>query len=94
MITRELIHFPAIWINTFLVKSGKSQLSSRRKIVWRHWLDAAQHCKMPFGAYSEMHDEPHVTNLMQAKTHGAISIGPTRNMQGSFKFLCLEIEKK
>jgi hypothetical protein len=52
-------------------------------------LDYKKHCKLPFGAYVETHEEHVHTNTMANRTIGAICLGPTVNFQGSYKFLCL-----
>ncbi len=60
----------------------------------RHKLDAKLHCKVPFGAYCEVHINPDITNMMEPRTRWAICLGPMRNMQGSYKFLPLTTGKK
>ena len=40
--------------------------------------------------YFEVHDEPSPSNVVQvSRTHEAIAMGPTGNLQGSVKFYCL-----
>ncbi len=91
----ELMHFPVMWMNSFPVKSGISKRWSPREIVSRHRrLDAKLHCKVPFGAYCEVHVDPDITDTMEPRTRWAICLGPTGNMQGSYKFLSLMTEKK
>ena len=36
-----------------------------------------------------MHDEPTPKNTMTPRTHEAIALGPTGNLQGSVKFYCI-----
>ena len=64
------------------------------KIVYRHKLDFAKHCKSPFGTYCKVHDEPAPTNTMVTRSTPAIVLGPTRNLQGTYKFLSLVTRKK
>ena len=52
------------------------------------------HCKVPFGAYCEVHVDPDITNTMEPRTEWGIFLGPTGNMQGSYKFLSLSTGKK
>ena len=59
-----------------------------------HKLDAKMHCKVPFGAYCEVHVNPDITNTMEPRTRWEICLGPTGNMQGSYKFLSLSTGKK
>ncbi len=44
---------------------------------------------MPPGTSCEVHDEPVPTNTMGWRTHEAIALGPTGNLQGSVKFYCI-----
>jgi hypothetical protein len=90
----ELMHFCVMWMNSFLVKSGISKKWSPREIVSRHRLDAKLHCKVPFGAYCEVQVNLDITNTMEPRTGWATSLGPTGNMQGSYKFLSLTTGKK
>jgi hypothetical protein len=57
-------------------------------------LDYSKHCKLPFGAYVETHEENNPTNNMKERTRAAICLGPTTNFQGSYKFLCLRIGRR
>ena len=90
----ELMYFVTMWLNSFPVKGGISQKWSPRELLRRHKLDARLHCKAEFGAYCEVHDEPTPTNTMQRRTHATICLGPTGNLQGSYKFFCLTTGKK
>jgi hypothetical protein len=90
----ELIYHVVLWLNAFLEKSGVSETLSPRKIVYRHKLDFAKHCKSPFGTYCEVHDDPMRTNTMATCSTPAIVLGPTGNLQGTYKFLSLATGKK
>jgi hypothetical protein len=45
---------------------------------------------LPFGAYTQVHEDMEVTNSMLSRTIGALYLGPTRNIQGTLKFLSLK----
>ncbi len=90
----ELIYHVVLWLNAFPMKSGVSRTLSPREIVLHHKLDFAKHCKAPFGSYCESHDVPVPTNMMVSRTSPAIVLGPTGNIQGSFKLLNLATGKK
>ena len=83
-----------LWLNAFPANSGVSETLSPREIVHRHKLDFAKHCKSPFGTYCEIHDELVPTNTMTTRSTLAIVLGPTGNLQGTYKFLCLATRKK
>jgi hypothetical protein len=52
-------------------------------------LDFKKHCWAPFGLYCEVHDEPAPTNNMVSRATPAIVLGPTGNLQGTYKFFNL-----
>ena len=54
---------------------------------WRS--DYKKHCRVQPGTYCEVHDEPVPTNTMSWRSHEAIALGPTGNLQGSIKFYCI-----
>jgi hypothetical protein len=56
-------------------------------VRWR--LDYKKHCQVLPGTYCEAHDEPVPSNSMEPWTHETIALGPTKNLQGSIKFYCL-----
>jgi hypothetical protein len=78
----------------FPAKSGVSEMLSPRKIVYRHKLDFAKHCKLPFGTYCEVRDDPTRTNTMANCSTPAIVLSPMGNLQGTYKFLSLATVKK
>jgi hypothetical protein len=57
-------------------------------------LDFEKHCKLPFGAYAEAHEEYPQTNTMAPRTRGVIFLGPTGNFQGSYKMMYHQIGRK
>ena len=85
----EMVYFCVLWLNAFPAKRGVSDAISPQEIMSGHKLDYNKHCKLPFGAYMQAHEEPTPSNSQQARTVGAICLGPTENIQGSYKFLNL-----
>jgi hypothetical protein len=48
------------------------------------------HFRIPFGAYAQVHAESDPSNnAMVSKTVGRISLGPTGNIQGTYRFLSI-----
>ena len=90
----ELVYHVVLWLNAFPANSGVSETLSPREIFYRHKLDFAKHCKSPFGTYCEVHDEPAPTDTMMTRSTPAIVLGPTGNLQGTYKFLSLATGKK
>ena len=87
----EFIYFMVLWMNAFPVKSGISKTFSPRELLLRWRLDYKKHCRVDPGTYCEVHDEPVPTNTMMPRTHEAIALGPTGNLQGSVKFYCTKM---
>jgi len=87
----EFIYFMVLWMNAFHVKSGISQTFSPRELLLRWRLDYKIHCCVMPGTYCKVHDEPVPTNTMASRTHEAITLGPTGNLQGSVKFYCVHM---
>ena len=71
-----------------------SDVFSPREIVLRHKLDLKKHGKALFGSYVEVHEEPNPTNSMTPRSTPAIVLGPTGNLQGTYKFMSLATGKK
>ena len=76
-------------INTFPPKSSLSRTYIPRTIMTGKQLDFKKQCRCPFGAYIHDHGDSNMTNLMVDQTQGAICLGPTGNLQGSYAFLLL-----
>ena len=85
----ELVYFGVFWLNAFPTKSGVSRQFSPRELVPRLKADYAKHCRVLFGSYCEVHDEPSPSNSMKPRTHPAIALGPSGNLQGTVKFYSL-----
>ena len=60
----------------------------------QHELDESKHCQTAFGFYCEVRDELEITFALRPWTHETIAMGPTYIIEGSYKFLHLEIERK
>jgi hypothetical protein len=90
----ELIHFVVLWLNDFPPSSGVSNTYSPRNIMTGTTLDYNKHCRLPFGAYVETHEDNDTTNTMVERTRGAKCLGPTANFQGSYNFFCLDTGRR
>ena len=76
------------WLNFFPPKNGISPRLSPETMIRGRGVDARLHCRIPFGGYAQVYqgNEP-VNDAMVSRTVGGISLGPTGNMQGTYKFL-------
>ena len=66
---------------------------SPRSLISGVPLDFKKHCQLVFGSYAQTHEEPDLTNSLNTRTVGAICLGPTGNLQGSYKFFSLHSGK-
>eukprot|EP00804_Cyclotella_cryptica_P024426 CCRYP_015860-RA/>CCRYP_015860-RA protein AED:0.35 eAED:0.26 QI:0/0/0/1/0/0/3/0/310 len=94
LMTIEQILFTVLWLKAFPIRLGISTKFSLMELVQRHKLSAKIHFKMPFGTYCEVRNEPDPSNSMQGCTYETICMGPTGNVQGSYKFYCLRTKQK
>ncbi|KAL7460647.1 hypothetical protein ACHAXS_001093 [Conticribra weissflogii] len=85
----KLVYFCTIWLNVVPSRSEVSTEYSPREVVVRQLVDHRKHWQVPFGAYCKVFEDQERTNTMASQTRGAISLGPTGNMQGTYKFFCL-----
>ena len=85
----ELVYFIVFWLNAFPSKTGVPRQFSPREFILRLKVDYKKHCRVPFGSYCEVHDEPEPTNSQTPRTHPAIALGPSGNLQGTVKFYSL-----
>ena len=57
-------------------------------------LDYKKHLRLPFGQCCQVHEEETPRNSMKARTKGAISLGPSGNLQGGYRSMALDTGKK
>ena len=76
----KLVYFEVFWLNAFPAKSGVSRQFSPRELVLRLKADYTKHCRVLFGSYCEVHDEPSPSNSVKPRTHPAIALGPSGNL--------------
>jgi hypothetical protein len=57
-------------------------------------LDFKKRLSLQIGQYCQVHEEDTPQNSQVARTKGAISLGPSGNLQGGFKFMDLTSGKK
>jgi hypothetical protein len=89
---KALVITNIMFLNTYPDKQGVSEEFSPRELVLR-WQLGAKHLQHHFGAYGLAYNDPTVTNTMQERGTEAICLGPTGNMQGTYKFLSLKTGK-
>jgi hypothetical protein len=85
-VVKLLIFFPT--------KGGVSDTLSPKTIMSGETLDYKTHLSLHLEQYFQVHKEDDPRNKHIDRTKGAISLGPSRNLQGSFKFMALNTGKK
>ena len=78
---------PMLWLNMFPKKNGVSDTLSPYCIVRGRSVDCKIQCRVAFGAYYHVNDEPRRLNSSVARTTGVIALGPSVNLQGGI-ILC------
>jgi hypothetical protein len=68
----ELVIFLVLWLNAFPPLIGVSKTYRPSTIMTSTTLDYAKHCKLPFRACVEMHEENNPANTMKERTRAAI----------------------
>jgi hypothetical protein len=63
----RLLHFITMWLNNFPVSNGVSADFSPREIILCHCPSYKYHCRAPFSAYRETHEDNESTNSMQSR---------------------------
>jgi len=82
-----LIQNVVFWLNN-IPKTGQDH-SPKDLICGEQRLNYKTNCRLPFGAYAQVHNDQSITNTMISRTTGAISLGSVGNMQGTYHFMSL-----
>lgn len=80
-----MIFYVVKLLNSFLAKGGISEQYSPKAILAGEIIHY-KYYTMPFGTYCQVHEEDSPQNSMSPRTQGAISLGPSGNVQGGHKF--------
>jgi hypothetical protein len=86
----ELINCAVMRLHAFPPASGMSKTFSPRTIRRGMTLDFKKHFKMPFGAYTESHEDALKTNITTEKNQCTICLGTSSIFQGSYKRRALD----
>jgi hypothetical protein len=81
-------------LNFFPPRGGISKTLSPKTIMSGETLDYKKDLSLQVGQYCQVHEEENPTNSQIACTRGAISLGPSGNLQGGFNFMALDTGKK
>jgi hypothetical protein len=81
-------------LNFFPTKDGVYGTLSPKTSMSGETLDFKKYLSLQISQYCQVHEEDTPRNSQVARTKGAISLGPSGNLQGSFKFMTLNSGKK
>ncbi len=79
-VTKQLNLFPVK--GDILANYSPKQIMSREVVHYKF-------CSLPFGAYCQISEEAQPCNSLAPRTQGALSLGPSGNVQGGDKFYTL-----
>jgi hypothetical protein len=57
-------------------------------------LDCKKHLHLPFGQHCKVNEEETPHNSVKTQTRGAISLGPSGDLQGGCRFMALDTGEK
>ena len=87
----QLMNNVSFYVNAFVWRQGVSQVLSPLTIMEGTVLDFNKHFHVIFGEY--VHTYEGTTNNMKLRTVGALTLGPSRNLQGGIRCFSLETGK-
>jgi hypothetical protein len=79
-------------LNFFPTKGGISDTLSPKTIMSGETLNYKKHLSLQVGQYCQVHEEDTPRNSQSPRTKGAISLGPSGNLQGGYMFMALRKE--
>ena len=94
LLTVNIVLYVVKLLNLFPTKGRVSETLSPKTIMSGETLDYKKHLSLQVGHYFQVHEEDLPRNSQLARTKGAISLGPSGNLQGGFKFVALNTGKK
>ena len=87
---RKLVLTCITMLNVVPRDASVSDTLSPMELLSGRSLDFKKNCVLPPGAYCLVHEEGIPRNSMRERATGAIAIGPTTNLQGSYRFWSLK----
>jgi hypothetical protein len=94
LLTIHIVFVAVKLLNHFPPKEGISDMISPKTIMTGGTLDYKTHLSLQLGQYCQVHEDDTPRNSQLPRTQGAICLGPSGNIQGSFKFMSLTSAKK
>jgi hypothetical protein len=92
LIISRVVANAVFWLNAFPHSDGVSNTLSPRYLLTGRHLDYKKHVRTEFGGYVQTHEQH--SNDMNARTLGAICLGPSGNEQGGHYFMSISTGKR
>ena len=90
----ELAKDVVMFLNELPPNSGLSKTYIPCTKMTGKVFDRKTSCKLHFGYYTQGNEDRNLTNKLEDRTQGAISLRPTDNLQGTFNLFLLRSGKK
>ena len=71
----------------FPSENSLSRVYGPRVFLEQHYPNYKSMCRLEFGAYCEVHNDPNPSNTMKERTTSAIALYPANNQQGGYYFM-------
>ena len=90
LLTIHIVFQSVKLLNFFPTKGGISDTLSPKTIMSGETLNYKKDLSLQIGQYCQVHEEEFPRNSQIPRTKGAISLGPSGNLQGGYKFMSLK----
>ena len=87
MMTLACCKYHVMWMNMFPSENSLSAVFGPRVFLEQHYPNYKKMCRLEFGSYCEVHNDPHPSNTMAERTTSAIALYPSNNQQGGYYFM-------
>ena len=78
----------------FARRDGVFKSISHHSLLRGRHVDFVVHCRIPVGAYYEVHEELNTSNTSESMATEAIALGPNGNLQGRYFYLSFKTRKQ
>jgi hypothetical protein len=89
----HLVRYCVAMINLCPKSNSTSTVMSPKEIFTGRKVDVKRECRLAFGFYAQVHEDNMITNTMAPRSVGAIEVGSSDTIQGSYLFINLNTWK-
>ena len=84
IMTLACCKYHVYWLNIFPRTNSLSSFYGPRVFMQQHFPNYKTMCRLEFGSYCEVHDDPKPSNTMTSRTTSAIALYSANNQQGGY----------